>query len=445
MQSKFSTVLVTAMASPTSFMVSPTSGVVSTMTGTAPSASSFITITTNAFGAAITFKAATTRVFDVATSSIASSAASSMPAAAFTEEDASFLEAATGDVLDHEKELDSLGKDLDALYETDEVYNEFVEAWKLKDAFDSTVEGGKQVIELGKDAYEVGKMILEVEKSAKAAGKGMKAVLDAENKLGKLMDIHMPIPRRILTHGSRGMDVVVKSLELMIGAVEHSTNRLTFHPDNAVVTRNIGVFLGGVFQKPMGILIRIMKFTDFAVEQVNLKIQPTCFHKDPEEDEAKGAYGVLVRAYKVLETGNAFAAVAAEVPGFEWMPAAVEPIMIFARAIAVQLDACVDNYPPLPPPPAADPVPKVPSLKDLVEEVEEVSKIWEEGEKKVEESVDGVEDEIYRIEDHFGHHNGTPSDHASLPDYDTPEIDHDVEPSHPKDPKIHLGHDDGFD
>ena len=161
------------------------------------------------------------------------------------------------------------------------------------------------------------------------------------------------------------------------------------------------------FRKPMYGLTYIMEKSAYAVQEINLKIRPTHFHKDPLDDPLKGAYGVLTRAYNVLEAGQIFANISINRTGLEWMPRFVEPVMEYAREIVLELDGDIERYPALPPLPEPAPPPEpeftwpqMPELKDLVHQAEEVEKMFQEAEEKAQH----VEEHVKN----FGHHHHGP-------------------------------------
>ncbi|CAK7210102.1 hypothetical protein SCUCBS95973_000678 [Sporothrix curviconia] len=225
----------------------------------------------------------------------------------------------------------------------------------------------------------------------------------------KLTKLHWPIPSQILTTASRGMDIVIKGLGMMSHTAVHLMGEKAYAPCNVTIPFYIAKPLELAFMKPFQGLNYIMDYSAYAVDEINLKIRSTPFHKDPLADPSKGAYGVLTRAYNVLEAGQMFANISTNRTGMEWMPRMVEPVMCYARDIVVDLDGCVDKYPPLPPlpAPAAPPEapftwPHMPDLKDLVEQAEEVSRIFEEGEQKAKEMSDHIKDHLEGNHNHQG-------------------------------------------
>ncbi|CAK7270314.1 hypothetical protein SEPCBS119000_004025 [Sporothrix epigloea] len=204
----------------------------------------------------------------------------------------------------------------------------------------------------------------------------------------KLMDIHIPVPSKVLTTASRGMDAVTKTIDLMSRTAVFVMGHRACAPDVVVIPEYIVNPLKLGYKRPVQGINYIMENSVLAVKQIRLKVRPTYFHKDPWADPRKGAFGVITRAYNVLEAGQIFANISINRTGLEWMPSLIEPAMNWAREIVVSLDGDVTQYPPLPPPPEKAPEfvwPDIPSIKDTLGQVQEISDKWETKERELKE------------------------------------------------------------
>lgn len=178
------------------------------------------------------------------------------------------------------------------------------------------------------------------------------------------------------------------SLVLASKRIVHLIGHRAYAPDVVEIPEYIVESLKIGFKRPVQGINYIMDNTVLAVKQIRLKIRPTYFHKDPLADPLKGAYGVITRAYNVLEAGQIFSNVSINRTGLEWMPALIEPVMNYAREIVVSLDGDVSQYPPLPPPPEKAPEfvwPDIPSIKDTLGQVKEIADQWETEENRLKE------------------------------------------------------------
>ncbi|CAK7270401.1 hypothetical protein SEPCBS57363_004082 [Sporothrix epigloea] len=251
-----------------------------------------------------------------------------------------------------------------------------------EDAADLEEAAGEELNE-----YDFEDLENDVNELIKTIAEGSKHFIEAWS-YKNLMDIHIPVPSKVLTTASRGMDAVTKVIDLMSRTAVHLIGHRAHAPDVVVIPDYIVEPLKLGFKRPVQGINYIMDNTVLAVKQIRLKIRPTYFHKDPLVDPLKGAYGVITRAYNVLEAGQIFANVSINRTGLEWMPSLIEPVMNFAREIVVSLDGDVSQYPPLPPPPEKAPEfvwPDIPSIKDTLGQVKDIADKWETEENKLKE------------------------------------------------------------